>query len=181
MVRADVRGLVEANPARPALRPDQDSLARLVAGWQGKMVGGKTDSRCSQVRRKGARASKSGKFLIGKTKFGGVQEVVCAALRNRDTLLDCCKQPRKNSARSCACWFRAVDNLPEQLLRPCRRAWGFKPHLLAVDRAPERPAMVQTQSVLWVLPSCAGALGALNVCYVGILLQSRMKDTRFGI
>lgn len=106
-MRADGRGQVSAKPAhRPSPCPDQDSVARLVAGWQGAPVGERTSQRSSQVRRK-KNHGKSRKFLMGKPKFGGVQEVAGAARRHRDALLGLLQTARdtlgpQHAARSCS-------------------------------------------------------------------------------
>jgi hypothetical protein len=45
----------------------------------------------------GRSQGKSGKFVM-ETKFGGAQEVACAAGRNRDRRFDLCRWPWKDSA-----------------------------------------------------------------------------------
>lgn len=130
-MRADGRGLVSAKPAhRPSPCPDQDSVARLVAGWQGAPVGERTSQRSSQVRRK-KNHGKSRKFLMGKPKFGGVQEVSGAARRHRDALLGLLQTARdtlspQHAARSCNGRFLCSDHLRERPGGPGRRQWGFR-------------------------------------------------------
>lgn len=64
-------------------------------------------------------------------KFGGVQEVACAAGRNRATLSGLLqtaleKLSQQHVARLCASRFLRGDNLPERLRGPGRWERGFR-------------------------------------------------------
>lgn len=74
-----------------------------------------------------------------KSKFGGVQEVACAARKNQDTLLGLAKSRGETqlAARcgSCAGRFLGVDNLPGGFADPAAWSGDLEPHLFATDRA----------------------------------------------
>lgn len=81
----------------------------------------------------GRSPGKSGKFVM-ETKFGGAQEVVCAAGRNRDTHFDHCRWLCKDSARStlrdpAPAGSSRADNLPKQCAGPVARLGDLKLHL----------------------------------------------------
>lgn len=69
---------------------------------------------------------KSGKFLMRKPKFGGVQEVACAVGRSRDKPTAREKLSSHPAARLCASRLFGVVNLPEWLRRPGRWERGFR-------------------------------------------------------
>lgn len=78
---------------------------------------------------------------MGEPKFGGVQEVACAARRNRATLLGLCKQPWRNSASSAlpACAPAGSSGgiiCPSGFADPAAGSGDLEPHLFAAHRAP---------------------------------------------
>lgn len=119
----------------PGLRPGSEGLSR--AG--GRMAGGtgwREDWLQVPLGEEERNRGKSGKFLTRKPKFGGVQEVACAAGRSRDKPRAREKLSPHPAARLCASRFFGRLICPGGFAEPAAGSADLGPHLFAADRAP---------------------------------------------
>lgn len=125
--------------SRPGLPPSSGLRSR-AGGGRGRGSGWREDWFEVLSGEKERNRGKSGNFLMGKLKFGGVQEVASAAGETETRSWDGCKELRRNSARSTppACapagsspWIIC----PNGLAGPAARLGDLEPHLFVADAA----------------------------------------------